>query len=90
MIRKAAWPRPEVFQWLQRAGNVAEDEMHRVFNCGIGMVVVVAPNDAKRAMDAPARRRRNRLRNRRASKRPRRRAGTASSSSRCTDRFLIR
>jgi phosphoribosylformylglycinamidine cyclo-ligase len=40
-----------VFQWLQRAGNVAEDEMHRVFNCGIGMVAVVAPGDAKRAMD---------------------------------------
>jgi phosphoribosylformylglycinamidine cyclo-ligase len=49
-IRQAAWPRPEVFQWLQRAGNVAEDEMHRVFNCGIGMVLVVAPADAKRAM----------------------------------------
>jgi phosphoribosylformylglycinamidine cyclo-ligase len=49
VIRKASWPRPEVFQWLQRAGNVAEDEMHRVFNCGIGMVVVVAAADAKRA-----------------------------------------
>ena len=49
-IRKASWPRPEVFQWLQRAGGVAEDEMHRVFNCGIGMVLVVAPADAKRAM----------------------------------------
>jgi phosphoribosylformylglycinamidine cyclo-ligase len=50
-IHKAAWPRPEVFQWLQRAGNVAEDEMHRVFNCGIGMIAVVAPSDAKRAAD---------------------------------------
>jgi len=49
VIRKASWPRPDVFQWLQRAGNVAEDEMHRVFNCGIGMVVVVAPSEAKRA-----------------------------------------
>jgi phosphoribosylformylglycinamidine cyclo-ligase len=51
VIKKASWPRPEVFQWLQRAGNVAEDEMHRVFNCGIGMVAVVAASDAKRAMD---------------------------------------
>ncbi len=50
VIRKASWPQPEVFGWLQRAGNVAEDEMHRVFNCGIGMVVVVAPADVKRAM----------------------------------------
>jgi phosphoribosylformylglycinamidine cyclo-ligase len=49
VLRKASWPRPAIFQWLQRAGDVAEDEMHRVFNCGIGMVVVVAPGDAKRA-----------------------------------------
>jgi phosphoribosylformylglycinamidine cyclo-ligase len=48
-IRKDAWPRPPVFQWLQQAGNVAEDEMFRVFNCGIGMVVIVAARDAKRA-----------------------------------------
>jgi len=52
VIRQSAWPRPEVFRWLQRAGNVAEDEMHRVFNCGIGMVAVVAQSDAKRAMAA--------------------------------------
>jgi phosphoribosylformylglycinamidine cyclo-ligase len=51
VLRKSAWPRPEVFQWLQRAGNVAEDEMHGVFNCGIGMVVVVDPADAKRAAE---------------------------------------
>jgi phosphoribosylformylglycinamidine cyclo-ligase len=51
-IRKDAWPRPPVFQWLQQAGNVAEDEMFRVFNCGIGMVVIVAPGDAQRAAAA--------------------------------------
>ena len=51
-IKKAAWPRPEIFQWLQRAGNVAEDEMHRVFNCGIGMIVVLDPADAQRAADS--------------------------------------
>jgi phosphoribosylformylglycinamidine cyclo-ligase len=50
-IRKDAWPRPPVFQWLQRTGNVAEDEMFRVFNCGIGMVVIVAASDARRAAD---------------------------------------
>jgi phosphoribosylformylglycinamidine cyclo-ligase len=48
VIRKNAWPRPEVFQWLQKTGNVAEDEMWRVFNCGIGMVVVV-PRDKMQA-----------------------------------------
>ena len=51
LIHKNAWPRPPVFQWLQQAGHVAEDEMWRVFNCGIGMVVVVAAADAKAAAD---------------------------------------
>ncbi len=50
-IRKSAWPRPEVFKWLQQTGNVAEDEMWRVFNCGIGMVVVV-PRDKVQAARA--------------------------------------
>ncbi|HKX37357.1 MAG TPA: phosphoribosylformylglycinamidine cyclo-ligase [Burkholderiales bacterium] len=44
LIRKAAWPRPEIFKWLQETGNVAEDEMLRVFNCGIGMVLAL-PRD---------------------------------------------
>jgi phosphoribosylformylglycinamidine cyclo-ligase len=51
VLRKAAWPRPEVFNWLQRTGRVAEDEMFRVFNCGIGMVVVV-PRDKVQAATA--------------------------------------
>jgi len=51
-IDKASWPRPPVFDWLQRAGNVAEEEMFRVFNCGIGMALVVAAGDARRAADA--------------------------------------
>ena len=51
VIEAKSWPRPEIFQWLQREGGVAEDEMHRVFNCGIGMTVVVAEGDAVRAME---------------------------------------
>jgi phosphoribosylformylglycinamidine cyclo-ligase len=51
VIRKASWARPKIFQWLQREGNVAENEMHAVFNCGIGMVVVVAAGDAARASE---------------------------------------
>jgi phosphoribosylformylglycinamidine cyclo-ligase len=42
VLRKRMWPRPQLFSWLQENGNVAEDEMHRVFNCGIGMVIAVA------------------------------------------------
>jgi phosphoribosylformylglycinamidine cyclo-ligase len=41
LIRKSAWRRPELFKWLQQSGAVAEEEMFRVFNCGIGMVIVV-------------------------------------------------
>src|SRR5687768_5161963 len=50
-IDKSTWPRPKLFQWLQREGGVTEDEMHRVFNCGIGMVLVVDPSYANRAAD---------------------------------------
>jgi phosphoribosylformylglycinamidine cyclo-ligase len=35
-----SWPRSELFQWLQANGNVDDEEMLRVFNCGIGMVVI--------------------------------------------------
>ena len=52
VIRNGSWQRPKVFDWLQRKGNVAEEEMHRVFNCGIGMVLAVAPGDADRAISA--------------------------------------
>lgn len=50
IIRRATWPRPAIFDWLQRAGAVADEEMHRVFNCGIGMVVIVASAHAPRAV----------------------------------------
>nr|WP_321510876.1 phosphoribosylformylglycinamidine cyclo-ligase [uncultured Hyphomonas sp.] len=45
-IERKAWTPPPVFEWLQSAGNVTEDEMHRTFNMGIGMVFAVAPEDA--------------------------------------------
>jgi phosphoribosylformylglycinamidine cyclo-ligase len=48
----AKWPRPPVFKWLQRHGAIEDDEMVRTFNCGIGMVVVVAHADAKATIDA--------------------------------------
>ncbi|TMG91845.1 MAG: phosphoribosylformylglycinamidine cyclo-ligase [Betaproteobacteria bacterium] len=49
-IDAARWPRPPIFDWLQREGNVATDEMYRVFNCGIGLIIVVAPGDAESAL----------------------------------------
>ncbi len=50
VIEQSSWQRPRLFEWLQAAGQVAESEMHRVFNCGIGMVVVVAEEDVQRAL----------------------------------------
>jgi phosphoribosylformylglycinamidine cyclo-ligase len=50
VIESSAWRRPALFQWLQSAGNVAESEMHRVFNCGIGMCVVVAKENVQQAL----------------------------------------
>jgi phosphoribosylformylglycinamidine cyclo-ligase len=49
-LEKSTWPRPKLFDWLQAEGNVAENEMHRVFNCGIGMVIVVPAADAEAAL----------------------------------------
>jgi phosphoribosylformylglycinamidine cyclo-ligase len=50
IIERKNWPLPPLFQWLQKEGQVADAEMHRVFNCGIGMVVIVAEVDAGAAM----------------------------------------
>ncbi len=44
-----AWPLPAVFAWLMREGRIAPAEMARTFNCGIGMVVVVAADHAEPA-----------------------------------------
>ncbi|SDY31349.1 phosphoribosylformylglycinamidine cyclo-ligase [Nitrosomonas sp. Nm58] len=49
-IQKDSWEIPLLFPWLQQQGNVANEEMFRVFNCGIGMVLVVAPEHADEAM----------------------------------------
>ncbi|SHE27433.1 phosphoribosylformylglycinamidine cyclo-ligase [Thermomonas hydrothermalis] len=44
-IDVSSWPRPAVFDWLQREGGVAEPEMWRTFNCGIGYVLMADPAD---------------------------------------------
>jgi phosphoribosylformylglycinamidine cyclo-ligase len=44
-----AWEMPAVFPWLARAGGIAPEEMLRVFNCGIGMAVIVAPEHVAEA-----------------------------------------
>jgi phosphoribosylformylglycinamidine cyclo-ligase len=49
-IDAQSWSLPPVFQWLQAGGDVESTEMHRTFNCGVGMVVIVAPAKADAAM----------------------------------------
>ncbi|MGO9037624.1 MAG: phosphoribosylformylglycinamidine cyclo-ligase [Steroidobacteraceae bacterium] len=50
IIERRSWPRVPVFEWLQSQGRVADEEMYRVFNCGIGMTVQIAARDADRAI----------------------------------------
>lgn len=50
ILQRNTWVMPPLFTWLQQHGGVADAEMHRVFNCGIGMVVIVAPEIADAAM----------------------------------------
>ena len=51
-IDASAWALPPVFRWLMRAGGISTDEMARTFNCGIGLVLVVAKDDADAAVRA--------------------------------------
>jgi phosphoribosylformylglycinamidine cyclo-ligase len=48
------WPLPPVFGWLQRQGNIAPAEMHRTFNCGIGMVLICAERKVLPVMEVLA------------------------------------
>jgi phosphoribosylformylglycinamidine cyclo-ligase len=49
-IDARSWPLPAIFGWLKEQAKIDSHEMSRVFNCGIGMIAVVAPTDAEDAM----------------------------------------
>ncbi len=49
-LDRRAWRRPPVFDWLRSVGNLDETEMHRTFNCGIGMTVCVPPSSVDAAL----------------------------------------
>jgi phosphoribosylformylglycinamidine cyclo-ligase len=51
-IERAAWNLPHLFQWLKQEGGIADAELYRVFNCGIGMVAVVGAAEAGAALNA--------------------------------------
>lgn len=50
MIDASSWTRNPIFNWLQKTGNISEEEMYRTFNCGIGMTVCVSPEDVDKAL----------------------------------------
>ncbi len=50
LINTQSWQWPAVFKWLQAQGNVKTTEMYRTFNCGVGMVLCVAPQDVDKSL----------------------------------------
>jgi len=50
VLEERAWPRPAVFDWLQQTGRIERAEMHRTFNCGLGMTLTVPAEHADRAL----------------------------------------
>lgn len=50
IIDESSWQWPDIFQWLQQTGGVAQNEMYRTFNCGVGMVVCVAADQADKTI----------------------------------------
>ncbi len=52
MLDASSWRRPAVFEWIRDAGGIAEDEMWRTFNCGVGMLLVIARGTSHRVVNA--------------------------------------
>ncbi|MFV1921945.1 MAG: phosphoribosylformylglycinamidine cyclo-ligase [Methylotenera sp.] len=48
-IKSSSWEMPPLFKWLQQQGNIAPNEMYKTFNCGIGMVMIIAQANAEQA-----------------------------------------
>jgi len=50
-IDKNSWPKPSIFTFIQKEGEISDEEMYRTFNMGIGMVLIVSQNDASKVMN---------------------------------------
>ena len=50
VIDGSSWEWPEIFNWLQKHGNVETHEMYRTFNCGVGMVIALPADQAEKAV----------------------------------------
>ncbi|MGH8508198.1 MAG: phosphoribosylformylglycinamidine cyclo-ligase [Gammaproteobacteria bacterium] len=51
VITTAAWRWPPIFEWIRDSGDIETQEMYRTFNCGIGMVLIVSPDEAEAALE---------------------------------------
>jgi phosphoribosylformylglycinamidine cyclo-ligase len=52
VLQRSAWDMPELFSWLQQQGKITDHEMYRVFNCGIGMVLIISNEYVEAVMKA--------------------------------------
>ena len=52
VLQRSAWGMPELFNWLQQQGKITDREMYRVFNCGIGMVLIISNEHVEAVMKA--------------------------------------
>jgi phosphoribosylformylglycinamidine cyclo-ligase len=50
-LRPRAWEMPAIFRFLQAQGGISEAEMHRTFNCGVGMALIVSPERVADVLD---------------------------------------
>ena len=51
VVELTSWQLPEIFNWLSQTGDISRKEMFKTFNCGIGLMLVVASNDADKAIE---------------------------------------
>ena len=51
VVKESSWQWPELFSWLMETANIERDEMYRTFNCGVGMVLVIAQADVEQSLN---------------------------------------
>ena len=50
-LNSNSWSQPEIFEWLQKEGDIDSHEMYRVLNCGVGMVVIISKESSRQAIE---------------------------------------
>ena len=50
-IFKESWNMPKAFQWLQEQGDISDNDMYRIFNCGVGMILIIDESIKDKAIE---------------------------------------